>query len=50
MAIRFVRKLVFVCILTGITALVFQDGDLSSKAAGLIQDRLQELLERTLQF
>jgi hypothetical protein len=46
---RFLRKLVFACILTGIITLVFQDGDLSSKAAGLIQDRLEEI-ERTLQL
>jgi hypothetical protein len=49
MTMRFLRKLVFACILTAITALVFQDGDLSAKAAGLIQDRLQEI-ERTLRF
>jgi hypothetical protein len=49
MTMRFLRKLVFACILAGITTLVFQDGDLSSKAADLIQDRLQEL-ERTLQL
>jgi hypothetical protein len=49
MRMRFLRKLVFACILTAITALVFQDGDLSSKAAGLIQDRLEEIT-RTLQF
>ena len=48
MSMRLLRKLVFACILTGITTLLFHDGDLSSKAAGLIQDRLQEL-ERTLQ-
>jgi len=46
---RLLRKLLFACILTGITALLIQDGDLSSKAASLIQDRLQEL-ERTLQL
>ncbi len=37
------RKMVFACILIGIVALVFQDGDFSSKAGGYIQDRLQEL-------
>jgi hypothetical protein len=49
MTMRFLRKFVFACILAGITTLVFQDGELSSKAAGLIQDRLEEI-ERTLQF
>jgi hypothetical protein len=49
MTMRFLRKLVFACILTGITMLVLQDGDLSSKAAGLIQERLQEI-EYTLDF
>jgi hypothetical protein len=49
MTMRLLRKLVFASILTGITTLVFQDGDLSSKAAGLIQDQLQEI-DRTLQF
>jgi hypothetical protein len=46
---RFLRKLVFACILTGIITLVLQDGDLSSKVAGLIQERLQEI-ERTLEL
>ena len=49
MKMRLLRKLVFACILTGITMLLFQDGELSSKAADLIQDRLQEL-QRTLQL
>jgi hypothetical protein len=49
MTMRLLRKFVFACILTGITTLVLQDGDLSSKAAGLIQERLQEI-ERTLDF
>ena len=49
MKMRLLRKLVFACILTGITALLIQDDDLSSKAAGLIQDRWEEL-ERTLQL
>jgi hypothetical protein len=44
---RLLRKLVFACILAGIITLVLQDGDLSSKVAGLIQDRLHEI-ERTL--
>ena len=47
MKMRLLRKLVFSCILTGITALLFQDGELSSRAAGLIQDRWEEL-QRTL--
>ena len=46
---RLLRKLVFACILTGIIVLLFQDGELSSQAADLIQDRLQEL-ERTLRL
>jgi hypothetical protein len=37
------RKVVFLCTLIGIAALVFQDGDISSKAGGYIADRLQEL-------
>lgn len=49
MTMRFLRKLVFACILTGITALAFQDGDLSSKAAGLIQERWEEIA-RTLEL
>ena len=47
MTMRLLRKLVFACILTGITALLFKDGELSSKAASLIQDRWEEL-QRTL--
>jgi hypothetical protein len=43
MTMRLLRKLVFACILTGITVLLFQDGDLSSKTASLIQDRWEEL-------
>jgi hypothetical protein len=49
MAMCLLRKLVLACILTGITVLLFKDGDLSSKAADLIQDRWQEL-QRTLQL
>ena len=49
MKMRLLRKLVFACILTGITALLFKDGELSSKTADLIQDRWQEL-EHTLRL
>jgi hypothetical protein len=49
MSMRLLRKFVFACILTGITALLLKDGELSSQAADLIQDRLQEL-QRTLQL
>ncbi|MBV8089182.1 MAG: hypothetical protein JO139_06340 [Alphaproteobacteria bacterium] len=46
MACGLLRKLVFLCVLVGIAALVFQAGDISSKTGDYIADRLQEL-ERT---
>lgn len=37
------RKLVFVSLLIGIAALLYQDGNISSKAGSYIADQLQEL-------
>jgi len=40
---EFMRKLMFVCILTAMAALFFQVSDLSLEARSYIQDRLADL-------
>ena len=46
MAWRLIRKIIFLFFWIGIATLLFQVGDVSSKAGGYIAERL-ELLERT---
>jgi hypothetical protein len=47
MSWRLIRKIIFLCFWIGVAALMFQVGDISSKAGGYIAERLQ-VLERTL--